>query len=220
MITAQTVADYFLAFAQQCEEPITNLKLNKLVYYTQAWHLALFKEPLFDDEIQAWVHGPVLPVVYDTYKQFKWTPIIVDQLALEDIEQQFSSDQQTLLADIVEVYFPETAYALEQLTHREDPWLAPREGLAPYEPSSSPITHDSMRWYYARKLTEETNTESITDKLADALDGRRWDELLTRPEARTYSAMRRKEVTAEREAGETIPYVLGKSLAELFHQEV
>jgi len=155
MITANTVANYFLAFAQECEEPITNLKLNKLVYYAQAWHLALFNKPLFEEEIEAWVHGPVLPVLYDTYKQFKWKPIIVGDLNAENIKQQFNPDQQDLLDDIVEVYFPETAYALEQLTHREDPWILAREGLAPYEPSDNIITHDSMKHYYAKKLTKD-----------------------------------------------------------------
>ncbi len=220
MITANTVANYFLAFAQECEEPITNLKLNKLVYYTQAWHLALFNTPLFDEEIEAWVHGPVLSSLYENYKQFKWNPIIVDDLNLEEIKQQFNPDQQNLLNDVVEVYFPETAYALEQLTHSEDPWVCTREGLAPDECSSRAIAHGLMQKYYAKILTEDFNTESITSKLADLLDDRRWNKLFASPEAQAYSAMRRKEVIAEYEAGETIPYVLGKSLADLFQQEV
>jgi uncharacterized phage-associated protein len=155
MITANTVANYFLALAQECEEPITNLKLNKLVYYTQAWHLALFNSALFDEKIEAWVHGPVLPVLYEAYKQFKWKPIIADDLNLEEIKQEFNSDQQDLLDDIVEIYFPETAYALEQLTHSEDPWIFAREGLAPYEASNNIITHDAMEFYYAKKLTKD-----------------------------------------------------------------
>jgi uncharacterized phage-associated protein len=152
MITANTVADYFLALANESEEPITNMKLNKLVYYTQAWHLALFNRPLFANEVEAWVHGPVVQTVYDTYKQFKWTPIITGDLNLEEIRQQFSSEQQELLDDITEIYFPKTAYALEQLTLSEDPWIIAREGLAPYEPSHNIITQDSMKNYYARML--------------------------------------------------------------------
>jgi uncharacterized phage-associated protein len=164
MITAQLVADYFLALAQECEEPITNLKLNKLVYYTQAWHLALSGNPLFDEKIEAWVHGPVLPAVYDTYKQFQWRPIDTIDLNLEEIKQHFDSEQQTLLNDITEIYFPETGYALEQLTHSEDPWIFAREGLAPYEPSHNVITRDSMRVYYAKKLAEEEERNEETRK--------------------------------------------------------
>jgi uncharacterized phage-associated protein len=152
MITANTIATFFLAFAQECQEPITNLKLNKLVYYTQAWHLALFKEPLFKDEIEAWVHGPVVPNTYDAYKQFRWTPIITDDINLEEIKQQFSPEQQELLDDIIEVYFPKTAYELEQMTHDEDPWITARNGLAPYEASHNIIAHDVMQKYYAGML--------------------------------------------------------------------
>jgi uncharacterized phage-associated protein len=79
-ITASTVADYFLALGDESEEPVTNMKLNILVYYAQAWHLAVFGRPLFADEIEAWVHGPVLRTVYDTYRRFRWTPIITDDL--------------------------------------------------------------------------------------------------------------------------------------------
>ncbi len=161
-ITASVVADYFLALANECEEPVTNMKLNILVYYAQAWHLAVFDRPLFADEIEAWVHGPVLRIVYDTYnEQFRWTPIITGDLDLEKIRQQFSPEQQELLDDITEIYFPKTAYALEQLTQREDPWRVAREGLAPYEPSSNIITQDSMKNYYARMLP--TKDEHVDD---------------------------------------------------------
>jgi len=156
MINASTIADYFLALANEIEEPITNMKLNKLVYYAQAWHLAVFNRPLFADEIEAWVHGPVLKNVYDSYKQFRWIPIITGDLNLEEIRQQFSPEQQELLDDITEIYLPKTAYALEQLTQSEDPWIVAREGLAPYEPSSNIITQDSMKNYYARMLRKKS----------------------------------------------------------------
>ncbi|HWS84323.1 MAG TPA: type II toxin-antitoxin system antitoxin SocA domain-containing protein [Ktedonobacteraceae bacterium] len=154
MITANTVADYFLALANEIEELITNLKLNKLAYYTQAWHLALFKEPMFEDKIEAWVHGPVLPVVYDTYRHFKWAPIIRHDLKLEEIRQQFSTEQQELLDDIVEIYLPKTAYELEQLTRDEDPWVIARDGLEPDKASHNVITHDAMQKYFAELLKQ------------------------------------------------------------------
>ena len=157
MITANTVADYFLALANECEEPITNMKLNILVYYTQAWCLAVFDRPLFADEIEAWVHGPVLRTLYNTYKQFRWTPIITGDLNVEEIRQQFSPELQELLDDISEIYLPKTTYALEQLTQSEEPWIVARQGLAPYEPSSNLITEDSMKNYYARMLRKTTS---------------------------------------------------------------
>lgn len=156
MITATNVAKYFLALANECEDPITNLKLNKLVYYAQAWHLALFGTSLFQEDIEAWKHGPVLPVIYDAYKHFRWTPITGDNLSSEEMRQLFSAEQQELLDDIVEIYFPQTAYALEQMTRDEDPWVFARQGLAPHE--SNIITHDAMRIYYVKMLLEETKS--------------------------------------------------------------
>ena len=53
-----------------------NLKLQKLVYYAQAWHLALRDVPLFEEDFEAWVHGPVIPALYQEYKKFGWRPIL------------------------------------------------------------------------------------------------------------------------------------------------
>lgn len=53
------------------EEPISNLKLQKLLYYMQGFHLAYFDTPLFDDDIEAWMYGPVVPCVYNHFKKMK-----------------------------------------------------------------------------------------------------------------------------------------------------
>ena len=62
--TAKAVADAFLHISTENRSGITNLKLQKLIYYAQAWFLALHDEALFDDPIEAWVHGPVVPEVF------------------------------------------------------------------------------------------------------------------------------------------------------------
>ncbi|MFD2419431.1 Panacea domain-containing protein [Amycolatopsis pigmentata] len=62
---ASTVAKWFVAWAEADDEAtLSNLKLQKLLYYAQGHYLALTGRPLFDDEIQAWSHGPVVPAVY------------------------------------------------------------------------------------------------------------------------------------------------------------
>src|SRR5829696_6466136 len=69
MLTCRQVADYFLA--QQDEESgdlISNLKLQKLVYYAQGFHLTTKGRPLFKENIEAWVHGPVVPELYHAFK--------------------------------------------------------------------------------------------------------------------------------------------------------
>ena len=74
-VTASKVANVFLKLAQEKNEELTNLKLQKLVYYAQAWYLAIYEKPLFDDEIEAWIHGPAVPSIYKMYKKFGWKPI-------------------------------------------------------------------------------------------------------------------------------------------------
>lgn len=71
--TANDVAKWFLSRVDRDSgDSITHLKLQKLVYYAQAWNLAHFGEPLFDEELKAWTHGPVAPSVWHEYKDSRW----------------------------------------------------------------------------------------------------------------------------------------------------
>jgi len=67
-VTAQDVTDLMLYWANRDGDLISNLKLQKLLYYAQAWHLVNFDVPLFGDSIEAWDFGPVIPNVYRQYK--------------------------------------------------------------------------------------------------------------------------------------------------------
>ena len=68
--TVLDVAQWFLA-----KEPMTHKKLQKLCYYAQAWHLALLNEPLFNENVEAWIHGPVIPALYAKYADYGWSDI-------------------------------------------------------------------------------------------------------------------------------------------------
>lgn len=174
MLTAEQVADYFLRLVDEdAGDSISNLKLQKLVYYAQAWHLAITGEPLFADCIEAWAHGPVVPSLYSKYKIFGWEPIRplvalqVNRLPvavswegvplprpdtpIPDIDPQ----TQGILDDVWAAYGQFTAKRLEELTHSEDPWIEAREGCRPGDPSNAIISHDAMRAYYASKLAED-----------------------------------------------------------------
>src|ERR1044071_4359251 len=74
-ISALRAARYILRRMHDSGEPISNLKLQKLLYYAQGWHLALRNEPLFHERIEAWVHGPAVPPVYGHFKKWSWQPI-------------------------------------------------------------------------------------------------------------------------------------------------
>jgi len=62
-IDADLIADYFIYKGKEENKPITNKKLQKLLYYSQAWYLVFNKKPLFKDKIEAWVHGPAIRTI-------------------------------------------------------------------------------------------------------------------------------------------------------------
>lgn len=146
MSTANYIAACLINLSYEKQSPVSNLKLQKLLYYAQAWHLAIFKRPLFNDEIEAWVHGPVVPDVFRTYRDNKWAPIPnVENAAI-------SADLRNHLEEVWGVYGSLEAYDLERITHSEDPWLMARGGIAPDVSSHAVIKKDWMREYYSARL--------------------------------------------------------------------
>jgi uncharacterized phage-associated protein len=147
--TAAAVADYLLWASRERGEPLSNLKLQKLLYYAQGWYLALHDRPLFADDFQAWVHGPVLPSQYHRFKAAAWMPIV------EPIEEPTLPEEvRRFLNEILDVFGVETAIALELMTHSERPWIEARDGLPSDASSSKVITKRSMRDFYKAMRAE------------------------------------------------------------------
>ena len=153
MIQASDTARYIIAFSHQHGDPVSNLKLQKLLYYGQAWHLALYDSPLFPERIEAWVHGPAVPPVYGEFKQWSWEPIQADPSP-----PVVGSAAASYLDEVMDVYGELTAYQLEKLTHQEDPWRLARQGLPPDVPSHNIIQHDHMRDYYRARAAQTNQT--------------------------------------------------------------
>lgn len=147
--TANQVADTLIALARQKNIEITNLKLQKLLYYAQAWSLVLRREPLFEEDFEAWVHGPVLPSVFQRFKSYRWNPIAEDVKPIQDA--QIISH----LEKVMKVYGNATAGQLERQTHREAPWKDARYGLEPDESSNNVVTKQSMKTFYSERLNAQ-----------------------------------------------------------------
>ena len=116
MTTAQHAAEAFIALCNDRGDFVSNLKLQKLLYYAQGWHLARHDAPLFDAAVEAWERGPVVPEVYRAYQRFGWKPIVLDDQPRVEPE----------LAEFVEEvwagYGQFSAYQLEEMTRNELPW--------------------------------------------------------------------------------------------------
>jgi uncharacterized phage-associated protein len=147
MHKASTISDFFIAFSHEHGDPLSNLKLQKLLYYAQAWHLAIFDQPLFGEQIEAWIHGPVVVPEYHRFKGWAWQPIAENPEAPkmdETVEQH--------LNEVMDVYGGMTAYQLEQLTHTEAPWIDARKGVPADEPSNAVISHEQMMNFYRARM--------------------------------------------------------------------
>ncbi len=121
MPTSKQVAEYFLCLTDpDVGEIISNLKLQKLVYYAQGFHLAMHNRVLFDEPILAWEHGPVVENLYREYKQFGNQAIPQPETFDSSV---FTDKQIDLLKEVYEVYGQFSAWKLRNMTHSEQPWL-------------------------------------------------------------------------------------------------
>ncbi len=161
-----SVSNYFIALSNSTGNLISNLKLQKLMYYAQAWYLALYGVRLFDADFEAWIHGPVLPSLYRDYKRFGWKAIEredLDESSIGQLEREFGIEVTQFLNEIVEEYFGLSAYELERLTHKEDPWLMARAGLSADEACDRIISDESMRDFYKKYVPSEKVNDQKKD---------------------------------------------------------
>ncbi|MFV0634622.1 Panacea domain-containing protein [Demequina sp.] len=121
MYRAREIARWFIAWANADDEAaLTNLKLQKLLYYAQGTHFAVKGEPLFEDEIQAWAHGPVIPDVYHCYKQFGGSPVSDEEPFEWTVVDR---EDAKILVLVWNTFGSKSAWKLREMTHQESPWL-------------------------------------------------------------------------------------------------
>ena len=122
--------------------PMTAMKLEKLMYYCQAWSLVWDEEPMFQERIEAWAGGPVVPALYYRHRgQFQ-----IDNW--EGNSDILTPKQRETIDGVLNYYGNKPSQWLSDLTHKEDPWLRARAGLAPLERGNREITLASMAEYY------------------------------------------------------------------------
>lgn len=144
-VSSRELADYLLCESRYRGEVLTQLKLQKLCYYAQAWWLALHGgKPLIDEDFQAWVHGPVLPSQYTRFRGYRWQPIS-DPVARPD----FDDDIREHLDEVIKVFGVESAVALERMTHEEAPWVDARGDTPAHMACTHIIPKQAMQRYYA-----------------------------------------------------------------------
>ncbi|CAM3425237.1 Panacea domain-containing protein [Helicobacter labetoulli] len=124
---ALEVARYFITLnKEQCLDELidlSKLKLQKLLYYAQGYYTAMFNKPLFEENIEAWEHGPVVREIYDALKHIEGIYIPTNTYAMSDSEiSLLYKDAKELIEDVFSVMGQYSAWKLRERTHNESPW--------------------------------------------------------------------------------------------------
>lgn len=147
---------------------MSHLKLQKILYYIQALHLAYFEHGIIDDEFEAWLHGPVSRKVYNNIKDLS---VLYAEIAYDVnqwnigqtpdilIEAQVTSEQKELIDEVIEQYGKLTSSQLENLSHSESPWINARNGYGSADKCNEVISKDAMKKYYKDQLYGSPNKD-------------------------------------------------------------
>ena len=147
MSKALDVAKFLLELAEREDEPdrLSHLRLQKLLYYTQGWSLALRDKALFKDRIEAWAHGPVVKKLYPHFASYGNGTIPSPDFKFSD---GLDAEEQELVESVWDAYKKFSATSLREMSHREKPWKDARGTLKPADKCEEEITHAVMKKFF------------------------------------------------------------------------
>ena len=142
-VAIDELADYILGVFQHYEELLTHLKLQKLLYFSQAWFLAFYGQSLIKENFLAWEYGPVERSTYKRFKHYGRDPI-TEEIAPPKLPEPIKHH----IFNVLKVYGAYTAFKLAQITHDDKPWKDARGNLPEDAHSEKVITKQSITDYY------------------------------------------------------------------------
>lgn len=148
------VADRFI---MEVPGGVTPLALQKLLYYAQGWHLAARDEPLFDEALEAWRLGPVVPKIYCRFRDIG-DKRIAAALAKTNPAGILSPSVLELLDWIIEKYGSLPANELVRRTHSEPPWKNTWGGRPKDDEGHDPIQQEHLRAFFKEEQSRLLNT--------------------------------------------------------------
>jgi len=157
------VVDYLLS---QCQD-ITNMALQKALYYAQGFSYAFYRTFLFTEDCEAWVHGPVYRDIYRRYSNYCFDPI--DSIDEFDVTS-LTGEEKLLLDSIVRHFCCYSGKTLASFTHTETPWISARTGLPAGASSNRIIPKQSIGEYFSSvkekyKMLTPANIKDYTHNL-------------------------------------------------------
>ena len=139
---------------------ITPLALQKLLYYTQSFYKVFYDEFLFEEDCEAWIHGPVYRDIYYKYKKYGYDPIENNNIDFKEIE--LNKPEKEILDSVINNFGRYSGKVLEEMTHKEKPWLITRKGLKDDETCSRIIKKELIDDYFSQ-IKEKYNILSVSD---------------------------------------------------------
>ncbi|EKU88741.1 Panacea domain-containing protein [Bacteroides oleiciplenus] len=156
MNSIHDIADYIISRVKSEDNSasLINLKLQKLLYYVQAWSYGINKKPMFTGEFEAWIHGPVNRSIYDRFNATKYlySEINLDDCINKDVA--LSPEDAEFVDFILENYLKYSGAELERLSHSETPWVKTRGDLGNNERCDNIISSRLMEEFYGKKWEE------------------------------------------------------------------
>lgn len=141
---------------------VTPLALQKILYFIQGLYFSKYGIPLFNDNCQAWVHGPVYADIYDMFRSFRYDPIDDPRFELLKGKSNGLNEKEREVIDLViNTFGLYGGKVLERITHKEDPWRYAREGYLENEPSQEEISKEAIKEYFT-SVREKYNLDTET----------------------------------------------------------
>ncbi|EAB5332913.1 DUF4065 domain-containing protein [Campylobacter jejuni] len=155
------VAKYLITINEQKNKDESNslskLKLQKLLYYSQGYYSAIYDKPLFDEEIRAWEHGPVVKEVYDHFKNLEGNTIhFNEENTLNEQElKNMSLEEKEIIDEVYELMGQYSAWKLRDKTHNELPWLETYDEKYKTDEQKNIISKEKIRKYFKNYIEDE-----------------------------------------------------------------
>lgn len=149
----QAVTDYILACVDVSKgESITNLRLQKLLYLCQGYHLVEYGCPMFTNAIEAWPRGPVVPDVWERFSENQlWQAIDTESAADKALPGTIPLHSIQMICGVLKAFGHLSGWKPPEETPGDDPWLVARGDLSVDAPSSTAISLGLMQEYFAHQ---------------------------------------------------------------------
>ena len=154
MNSINDIADYVILAAKADDNDISlsNLKLQKLLFYIQAWSYGINKKPLFQGDFQAWIHGPVNVEIFKRFKESEKN--LFSEITLEDVKNKnpkINDEDKGFIDYILDNYLKYSGPDLERLSHSEEPWIKARGTCGSWDRCETVISPESLISFYGKK---------------------------------------------------------------------